>query len=165
MTTVKAPSTRPLAQLGAAILKTPPARSRVLLAVAVFAVIVEFVGNNLGLWWITVAAGIAVGLLFRRGALAGLLLGTVVAWALGIITQAGGQALGIARVLSAFALNAPGLGWAVLVLTFVYALILALCGAWIGAAARRVSRSRRPADDPRPVTPRPALSTEETGHV
>jgi hypothetical protein len=165
MTTVKASPPRPLAQLGAAILKTPPARSRVLIAVAVLVVIVEFLGNNLGLWWITLAVGVAVGLVLRRGALAGLLLGTLAAWALGILTQAGGQTLGIARVVSAFALNTSGLGWAVLALTFVYALLLALCGTWIGAAARRASGSRRPADDPRPATPQPALSAEEPGNV
>jgi hypothetical protein len=160
MTTLKAPPARPLSQLGAVILKTPPARSRVLIAVAVATVIVEFFGNNLGLWWITIAAGIAVGLLRHRGALTGLIVGTVVGWGLGIISQAGGQTLGIAGVASALALNARGLGWVILGVTFVYALILALSGAWIGAAVRRVSAARRPADDQLP-TP----SMEETGNV
>jgi hypothetical protein len=165
MTTVKAPPARPLAQFGAALLKTPPARSRVLLAVAVPAAIVEFLGNNMGLWWITIAAGIAAGLVRHRGALTGLIAGTLAGWGAGIIIQAGGQTLAIAGVVSALALNARGLGPAILIITFVYALLLALSGAWIGAAARRVSAARRPAGDPRVVLARPAPTMEETENV
>jgi len=146
MTTLKEPSARPLAQLSAAILRKPATRWRVLTAMAIAIAVIQLVGNSFGLWWIALGTGIAAGLLRRRGAIAGLAIGTVVAWGAGIIAQSGGQTLGIAGVVSALTLGARALGWVIVALAVVYALLLALAGAWLGAAARRATYGhRRPA--------------------
>ncbi|MGE5286595.1 MAG: hypothetical protein ACM3ML_05200 [Micromonosporaceae bacterium] len=148
MTTLKTPPARTILLRGATLLKARPGRSRVMLVAALIALIVEFAGNSTGLWLMTLAAGVVAGAMRRKGAISGLVLGTVLAWGLGILMEGGGRTLQIAGVVSALALGTRGLGVAIVILAFVYALLLALAGAWLGAAGRRLLAGRRPAESP-----------------
>jgi hypothetical protein len=143
MTTLKAPPARAILLRGATLLKPRTGRTRVVLIAALITLIVQFAGNSSGLWLMTFATGIVAGAMRRRGVVAGLVLGTIAAWGLGILVASGGRTLQIAGVVSALALGNRGLGPEIVIVTFVYALLLALAGAWLGAAGRRLFGARR----------------------
>ncbi|MEU3624248.1 hypothetical protein BS329_35240 [Amycolatopsis coloradensis] len=88
----------------------------------------------LGWWWATVLvaafAGFAVGKVWLP------VVAAMTAWATAILWTGG--APDTARVLSAMVLANRDLGWLVLVITAVYAALLASAGAWTGATVRRV---------------------------
>jgi hypothetical protein len=114
-------------------------RSALLVPLTIFLVgLAELGANSRGLWWVTVLAGVVVGVAAGARYVLALAVGTVLAWGVGIVLESGSRTVDIAGVVSAMALGARGLGWAVVVLTLVYAVLLALAGCWLGAAARRL---------------------------
>jgi hypothetical protein len=142
-----------------------PAPRRGLLPLAILVVgLVELGGNALGLWWLTFVVGIAAGWLGGRRYLGALVAGTLLGWTVGILLQSGGRTLDVGGFVSAMVLGAKGLGWVIVVITLVYALLVASAGAWLGAAARRLvlgSRGRAAEAQAAPVEHVPA----ERGHV
>jgi uncharacterized oligopeptide transporter (OPT) family protein len=107
---------------------------------------VDLTALLLGWWWATfVAAAVAAGLLVGKRIVAAVLVGTLVAWGISLPAQAGARTIDVADLVGALALNTRGLGWLVIVVTLVYALLLALAGTWLGAAARRLRARRRSA--------------------
>jgi len=117
---------------------------------------------SLGWWWVIVLAGLAVAVaLPGRRPLSALLLGTVAASAVSLAWQGGARTLDVADLTGAIALNTRGLGWPVVAATLVYTLLLALAGAWLGAAARRVRADIRSG---RAIRPEP-VDTKEDEHV
>jgi hypothetical protein len=117
-------------------------------AAVVLVALIELGGNALGLWWITAVAGIVVGASTLRRPLRALLLGTAVGWLAGILLASGSRTFQIGGVVTAEVFNARALGWLLVVLAVGYAFLLALAGAWIGAAGRRLAtrdRARSPA--------------------
>jgi hypothetical protein len=129
---------------------------------------VDFAGLSLGWWWVTTLAAAAVAVTVRgRAWLAALLAGTMLAWAGALLWQSGGRTIEVADYIAALVFNSRSLGWVVLLVTFVYAALLALAGAWPGAAVRRVVAGGRAN---RVVEPEPSYAdrevrTEEEEHV
>lgn len=106
--------------------------------------VVDFAALAFGWWWITIVVGLVVAVL-RPGtaAVLALLAGTLLGWIGSLLWQGGSRYGEVADVAGAMALQARGMGWLVLAVTLVYAALLALTGAWLGAAARRLVRDRR----------------------
>jgi len=130
---------RPLLRLGTAV-RTAGVSPRVWWpATACVVALVELGAGALGLWWVTVLVGVAVGASTLRRRLWALLAGTAVGWVAGILLQSGGKTIQIGGVVSAEIFNARSLGVLILVVAVIYAFLLALAGAWIGAAARRLT--------------------------
>jgi hypothetical protein len=141
--------------IGTTLRKTPSSRAAVYLPASMLVVaVVEYAGNSLGLWWLTFLVGVAAGAVRRRGSVGALAAGTLLAWGVGMLLQSAGRTLDIAGVISALALGARGLGWVIVVITLLYAWLLALSGAWLGAAARRLVVAYRAVDG----TPQPAAT-------
>ncbi len=134
----------------------PPAA--LMAAVIVVVALAEYLGNSLSLWWITLLAGIAAGWVGRRGALVALTAGTVLAWAVGILLESGSRTFDVGGVLFAMAFNARSLGWTVVIVAVIYAVLMALAGAWLGGAARRITQAYRG----EPATPDEAGTPTET---
>jgi hypothetical protein len=144
---------------------TAPARAALLTpAVTLGVALVEYVGNSLSLWWITLLVGIATGWLRPRRGTVALAAGTILGWGAGILVESGGRTLDIAGVVSALALSARNLGWLIITITLVYAVLLALAGSWLGAAARRmVAAYRRGEAAPQPEEDAPAAEASAPG--
>ncbi len=110
-------------------------------AACVIGIAVVWIGAAFGLWWITVLAGLAIGLIVPRGrgafgasALAGLL-----GWALPLAVAAVGLPIGrAASVVAGIMGFGTANGALVIVLTLLLGLLLCLSGAWIGVALRRL---------------------------
>lgn len=101
--------------------------------------LVNLGGLALGWWWVTVLTALAVAALVRGAAMvAAVVAGTLLAWGAALLWQSGGRTVDVANFVGAMAFNGRGLGWVVLIVTFAYAVLLALAGAWLGAAGRRV---------------------------
>jgi hypothetical protein len=150
MTTLTMRGTRLRTMLATASRQAPARRG--LLPLAILTVgLAEFAGNILGLWWLTFALGIAAGWLGGRRYLGALYAGTVLGWAVGVLLQSGDRTLDVAGIVSAMVLGARGLGWLIVVIMLVYAVLLASAGAWLGASARRLVlayRGRNAAAEP-----------------
>ncbi|GAB2813244.1 hypothetical protein [Lentzea nigeriaca] len=118
---------------------------RVVLITGVIAVAVaalDAAALLVGWWWVTVlVAAVAVYRFAGKRVLLAVLAGTVVAWGASMAAQAGSQLGAVADLVAAMALNGRGLGWVVIVVSLVYALLLALAGSWVGGAARRLRRT------------------------
>jgi CBS domain containing-hemolysin-like protein len=139
MTGLDVPVAGPLARLGTV---SRMARLPVSLqwpAVVLITALVELGAGFLGLWWVTVLAGVLLGASTLRHRILALLAATAIAWIAGILLESGSLTFQIAGVVSAEVFNARALGWMIVVLTAGYALLLALAGAWIGGAARRLA--------------------------
>jgi hypothetical protein len=130
---------RPLVRLGTAVRTARMSRRVWWPATAGVVALVELGAGALGLWWVTVLVGVAVGASTLRRRLWALLAGTAVGWVAGILLQSGGKTIQIGGVVSAEIFNARSLGVLILVVAVIYAFLLALAGAWIGAAARRLT--------------------------
>jgi hypothetical protein len=115
-----------------------------LLGVVLATAVVDFAGLSLGWWWVTTLTAVAVAVAVRgRAGLAALLVGTMLGWAGALLWQSGSRTVEVANLVSAMAFNSRQHGWVVLIVTFTYAVLLALAGAWLGAAARRVVAGAR----------------------
>jgi hypothetical protein len=91
---------------------------------------------DLGIWWLPVAVGCALGLLFGRRALWAAALAGAVGWALALVwMQVHAAIWPVAAVLSGILglWNSGVIGMAV---TLLLAALLGVCGAWVGVAAR-----------------------------
>jgi hypothetical protein len=127
------------------------------LAVATAGTAVAWLGNRLGLWWLTLVVGIAVGLALRRRrtALWVALLAGLLGWGLELVALALTFPLRpTAEAVSAI-LGAPGIGGTPAVaLTLGLGALLAGLGMWLGSALRAAispvppghDRSRHSAD-------------------
>ncbi|MEV6235283.1 hypothetical protein [Lentzea sp. NPDC051838] len=110
----------------------------VLIGVAV--AVLDAAGLLAGWWWVTVlVAALAAYRFAGKRVLLAVLVGTALAWGLSMLVQAGSQLGAVADLVAAMALNARGLGWVVIVVSLVYALLLALAGSWLGGVVRRLS--------------------------
>jgi hypothetical protein len=146
---------------------------RTVIAVLVGAAVIEFGGLALGWWWVTAVVGLLVAAIAPgRAAVFALICGTLLGWAGALLWQSGSRLRDVADLVGAIALRARGMGWAVLAVTLAYAVLLALAGAWTGAAARRLVRDRTvDADEPeaRPLSlvdsTGEEANTEEEQHV
>lgn len=148
MTDLDVPVATPLARLGAV---SRVARLPVSLrwpAVVLIAALIELGCGFGGLWWVTVVAGVLLGASTLRHRILALLAATAVAWVAGILLESGSLTFQIGGVVSAEVFNARGIGWLIVVLAVGYAFLLALAGAWIGAAVRRLARPGRATSDP-----------------
>jgi hypothetical protein len=154
---------RPLARLGTAVRTARLSHRLWWPATACLVALVELGAGALGLWWVTAVVGGVVGASTLRRRLWALMAGTAVGWLVGILLQSGGQTIQIGGVVSAEVLNARSLGWLIVVVAVVYAFLLALAGAWIGASARRlIARDRARSALAEPVAvPDPAAEPEE----
>jgi hypothetical protein len=151
MTALDARAAQPLIRLRTMLRTVPLSRRLWWPAVALLVALVELGAGALGLWWVTVVAGVVVGAISLRRRLLALLVGTAVGWLVGILLQSGGRTIQIGGVVSAEVFNARGLGWTIPIVAIIYACLLALAGAWIGAAGRRLAnpdRVRPPAPEP-----------------
>jgi hypothetical protein len=97
-----------------------------------------------GLWWVTFAAAVAVGLALPRtwwalgaGAIAGL-----VAWSEPLVAAQAQYGLGPTSLSIAAILGVKGAALVPIALTVLIGALLGLAGAWLGAAARSVTLSR-----------------------
>ncbi|MCA2219341.1 hypothetical protein [Jidongwangia harbinensis] len=110
-----------------------------------------------GWWWTTSLVAGAVAAALRGGrVLAAILAGTLAGWVAATALRVRGALGGVADLVGALAINAPGYGWTVLVATVLTALLLAGAGAWCGAALRRSLAPALPAAIVRtPVRGRP----------
>lgn len=115
-------------------LRGPRDIAAVLIAVAV----IDAALLSMGWWWATIVVAAAVTALFAgRAAPAALLVGAEAAW-IGVLVQQGHGQLGrTADLVGALALNQPGQGDLLLIITCVVGLLPPLAGAWFGAAVRR----------------------------
>ncbi len=112
----------------------------VLIAVAVAAL--DAVALLVGWWWVTaLVAALAVYRFAGKRVLLAVLAGTAVAWGASMAAQAGSRLGAVADLVAAMALNARGIGWVVVVVSLVYALLLALAGSWVGGVVRRLRRT------------------------
>lgn len=116
---------------------------------------IEVAGNAFGLWWTTLAVGAGIGWLRYRGSAAALGTGTVLAWTVGILWQSGSRAMDVAGIVAGLAIQDRDLGWAVVLITGSYALLLALAGMWLGTGARRLVTTHRRRADPAKEDPVP----------
>ncbi|MEV4050068.1 hypothetical protein AB0J55_02675 [Amycolatopsis sp. NPDC049688] len=117
------------------------------LAVAAAGVVLDWGGNQLGWWWVTVLTGVAAALLLRGRALAVFTLAVpLLSW--------GGELFRlwtttdttrISRVTIGLAGVSDDAAWLGYVLTLLYAVLLCAAGAWVAAAARQVVRTARAA--------------------
>ena len=122
--------------------------SRLLLPlVVIVGIAVIWAGNVHGSWWITPLVGFVMGLFLIgawtivAAALAGLLgWGLELAWQ--AITLPIGRAASVTAGIMGFGTRQ---GYVVIVVTLLLGLLLCLCGAWLGAALRRLVVPRRAA--------------------
>lgn len=120
---------------------TAPPRTRPVLAVGagIAAAALDFLGLLPGWWWLTsVVAFLAVLLLPGAAVFWWTVLGSLVGWTAMLLWHGGGDLGRIADLVGELALNAKGLGWAVISLTYLLALLLALTAGWLGGQVRRL---------------------------
>jgi len=96
-------------------------------------------GNHFGLWWVTALVGVALGLLLRGGRVAlAAVDAALLGWGLDLLWQSSQADLGgVAGVVALIAGLPRSYGPALIVVALVYGALLALAGAWAGAALRR----------------------------
>lgn len=102
-------------------------------------IIVIWAANHFGLWWVTALVGLAAGVALRgaRRILAVASLAALGGWGLALLWQSFGADIGGAAATVALIMGFGRTGAIVLVLALVFGWLLALAGAWLGAAVRR----------------------------
>jgi hypothetical protein len=116
-------------------------RTRPLLAIGagVAVAVVDFLGLLPGWWWLTPLVAFVAALLLRGpAAFWAMVLGSLVAWAAMLLWHGGGDIARIASLVGDLALGSSGLGWAVITLTGLLALLLSLTAGWLGGQIRRL---------------------------
>lgn len=108
------------------------------------AVVLAYGANQLGWWWATPLAGVAIGLLVRRWyVVAPCLVAGAVAWGAGLfLGPDDADVTRIARVAAALAGLGPDSASIVLLVTVAYGALLCAVGGWLAVAARAVIPSR-----------------------
>lgn len=107
-------------------------------------IIVIWAANHFGLWWVTALVGVAIGL-GLRGTLRIVALASVAAvagWGLALLWQSVGADIGGAAATVALIMGFGRSGVIVILLALIFACLLALAGAWLGAALRRAALPR-----------------------
>lgn len=101
-------------------------------------------GMFLGWWWITFAAGVAIGLalpMTRTALVAGAISG-LVAWSEPLIEANANYGLGPTSLSIAAIMGANGAALIPIALTLIVGALLGLTGSWLGAAIRGVVLNR-----------------------
>jgi hypothetical protein len=100
---------------------------------------VIWAANQVGLWWVTALVGVAIGLALRGTPriIAAASLAAVAGWGLAMLWQSLGADIGGAAATVALIMGFGRSGVIVILLALIFAWLLALAGAWLGAAARR----------------------------
>lgn len=147
MTALEAAAGRPLVRIGAALRTAPLARGLYWPAAVFVAALIELGANAVGLWWATVLIGVAAGAVSLQRRILALLTATALGWAVGIVLESGSRTFAIGGVVTAEIFNARAVGWLLIVIAVLYAFLLALAGAWIGAAGRRLFAGGRASDN------------------
>src|SRR2546430_9835858 len=106
--------------------------------VVVAGILVSLAGMFLGLWWVTFATGVAIGLALPKtwtalvaGAISGL-----VAWSEPLIEANAQYGLGPTSLSIAAIMGVNGAALIPIALTVVVGVLLGLAGSWLGGAAR-----------------------------
>jgi hypothetical protein len=102
---------------------------------------VIWVANHAGLWWMTALVGVVLGFALRPGRAALLLswLAALAAWGLDLLVQSFHSDIGgVAGVVALIAGLPRSAGFVIIVVALLFASLLALAGAWVGIALRRV---------------------------
>ena len=109
--------------------------------VLVAGILVSLAGMFLGLWWVTFATGVAIGLALPKtwtalvaGAISGL-----VAWSEPLIEANAQYGLGPTSLSIAAIMGANGAALIPIALTVIVGVLLGLAGSWLGAAIRGVA--------------------------
>ena len=100
--------------------------------------VLSLAGMLLGLWWVTFASGVAVGLALPRAwwaVIAGA-IGGLVAWSEPLLAAQAQFSLGPTTLALAAILKANGAALVPVALTVVLGVLLGVAGAWLGTAAR-----------------------------
>jgi len=112
--------------------------------VLVVGIVLSLSGMFLGLWWVTFATGVAIGLALPRtwmalvaGAASGL-----VAWSEPLIEANAQYGLGPTSLSIAAIMGASGAALIPIALTVIVGVLLGLAGSWLGAAIRGVAITR-----------------------
>ncbi|TMG27490.1 MAG: hypothetical protein E6H97_06560 [Chloroflexi bacterium] len=113
--------------------------------VLVAGILVSLAGMFLGLWWVTFATGVAIGLALPKtwtalvaGAISGL-----VAWSEPLIEANAQYGLGPTSLSIAAIMGVNGAALIPIALTVVVGVLLGLAGSWLGAAIRGVALDSR----------------------
>ncbi|HEY4455762.1 MAG TPA: hypothetical protein VGN81_15725 [Pseudonocardiaceae bacterium] len=115
---------------------TAPVRA---IGVVLVVAAVDFLGLLPGWWWLTSVVAFLAALLLRgAAAFWWMVLGSMVGWTAMLLWHGGGDIARIGDLVGELALNASGLGWAVLILTYLLILLLTLTAGWLGSAVRRL---------------------------
>jgi hypothetical protein len=102
---------------------------------------VDFLGLLPGWWWLTSVVAFLAALLLRgAAAFWWMVLGSLAGWTAMLVWHGGSDISRIANLVGELAVNASGVGWAVVVLTYLLALLLALTAGWLGTQLRRLIR-------------------------
>ncbi len=113
--------------------------------VLVAGILVSLAGMFLGLWWVTFATGVAIGLALPKtwtalvaGAISGL-----VAWSEPLIEANAQYGLGPTSLSIAAIMGVNGAALIPIALTVVVGVLLGLAGSWLGAAIRGLALDSR----------------------
>jgi len=113
--------------------------------VLVGGILLSLAGMFLGLWWVTFATGVAIGLALPKtwtalvaGAISGL-----VAWSEPLIEANAQYGLGPTSLSIAAIMGVNGAALIPIALTVVVGVLLGLAGSWLGAAIRGVALDSR----------------------
>lgn len=120
-------------------------------AFALLGAVVCWLGNLDGLWWVTLIVGIALGVVacgFLSIAFSALLAG-LLGWGVHLAWLAPRAPIGRLATVVAEVMGFGSSGSLIIALALIFAALLALSGAWLGAAVRRAvfpsARVRPPA--------------------
>ena len=109
------------------------------LTIVVGGAALTWASDRFGAWWIVVVVGIIAGLALRSpfATISAAVLAPWLGWGGDLAAQATSANIpGAAGVLAAILGLSVGAGAVVIAVTFLFALLLALAGAWVGAALR-----------------------------
>ncbi|WP_103349450.1 hypothetical protein [Amycolatopsis sp. CA-128772] len=115
------------------------------LAVGAAGAVLDWGGNQLGWWWVTVLTGVAAALLLRGRALAAFTVAVpLLSWGAELFRLwTATDTTRIARVTIGLAGVSDDAAWLGYVFTLLYAVLLCAAGAWVAAAARQLVRAAR----------------------
>jgi hypothetical protein len=114
-------------------------------AATIAGIAVIWAGNLFGLWWLATALGVALGLSLPRAgaAIAAAAIAGVLGWGLPLLQQSLSVPIGrTASVVAGIMGFGAGNGAIVVAVTLLLAVLLAVTGAWVGSAARRLAGLR-----------------------
>ncbi len=116
-------------------------KSGVFWLIFLLSVVINWAGNQIGAWYLTLIVGLILGLLYKNGlpAIYTTLLASIISWGGDLVWQSF-----FAPVMSAANMIAGVMGFSVhagdlvVVLTMLFGILLALAGTWLGHAIRSI---------------------------